>query len=487
MATDWTYDKTISPSKTIVIKYAKEVDGTFVQQTARLKSTSWSTTINIYNKVRFKSREYYERNDEGKLELKTEYSEEDVLSSKITTTRDTVASVNGSLVKWCLENSEGLPDGDIVKLSMTDYEYVVRDFIGVKPLTERTEEWIDEIELIGSLNINDYKAIGGGSLSAGTSILSQVTEIEYEEFNGDVTYYNFQTKDEYASYRQYNKVKTKRWLAAGLTQEGQQAAAEMLKLEDGTGLLSWGIIKEFAPELTFEGTEIRSSIGKLQYTAKPTEQELAADEITNPTDPELSSDEVGPGNVWLSGGEELSPTADQIFDLDGSATDWSDYQGDTNGDGVPDWADWIPEGDDWTDYDQDSNDDGIPDWADELPGGGGGGGGGSDKPTTVTYDMPFAPDDYYDNNGNLVRGNAAQAAAKYGQTLNSLTAASAFGFNITTAADRVATRPLSHIYVEAGGIRVQGQMNGTSWAMGNMGLVVSADVMLSGAVSRSQS
>lgn len=484
MATNWNYDKTVSPAKTIVIKYVKEVNGTFVQQTARLKSTAWSETINVYNTVSYKTREYYEKNDKGVFEKKTEWSNEEVLSSKVTTTRDTVASVNGALVKWCLEKGEGLPQGDMIKQSRTEYKYTVRDFQGVKPYSERTEEWIDEIELIGSLNINDYEAIGGGSLSAGTSILSQITEVEYEEFNGDITVYNEGTKDEYSSYRQYNKVKTKRWLSAGLTQEGQQAAAEMLKLEDGTGTVSWSVIKDFAPELTFEGTEIRSSIGKLQYTAKPSEQQEAADEIKDPTDPELDPDQLGAGSVALSGNDAAAAGASSIFDLDSQGTDWNDYAGDSNGDGVPDWADWLPDGEDWTDYDQDSNGDGVPDWGDYVPGGGG---GGDDKPTTVTYDMPFPPDDYYDNNGNLVRGNAAQAAAKYGQTLNSLTAATAYGFNITTAADRVASQPLSSIYVEAGGVRVQGQMNGTSWAMGNMGLVVSADVMLSGAVSRSQS
>lgn len=483
MATDWTYDKTVSPSKTITIKYAVEENGTYTQKTATLKSTAWSETYNVYEKVVYKSREYYEKNDEGQLELKTEYGEEELLARKYTLTRDTVASVNGALVKWCLENNEGLPEGDILKTSSTYYTYSVRDFIGVKPLSERTEERIDEIELIGSLNINDYKAIGGGSLAAGKSILSQITEIEYEEFNGDITTYNQGTKWQFESYRQYNKVKTKRWLSAGLTQEGQQAAAEMLKLEDGSGAVSWAVIRGFAPELTFEGTEIRASIGKLQYTARPSEQQQAADEIANPTDTELSSEEVGPGEVSLSNDDAISQEAGAAFDLDSVAIEWNDYTGDSNGDGTPDWADWIPDGQDWTDLDQDSNSDGVPDWVEYIPGGG----GGSDKPTTVTYDMPFPPDDYLDNSGKLVRGNAAQAAAKYGQTLNTLTAATAYGFNITTAVDRVASNPLSNIYVEAGGVRVQGQMNGTSWAMGNMGLVVSADVMLSGAVSRTQS
>jgi hypothetical protein len=477
---DWTYEKTISPSKTIVIKYALEENGQFVDKTARLKSTAYSLSISDYSKVTYAARDVHERDELGAISRRTEYETEEVLTRKITITRDTVASVNGALVKWCLENQQGLPEGSIFKLSFTYYDYTVQNYKGVKPLSEETREYIDEIELIGSLNINDYAAINAGELAAGIPILATETKIEYTEFDGDVNIYNQGTRDQFATWRQYNKTKTERWVAAGLTQEGQQAAADMLKQEDGSGDITWSVILEFAPELSYEGVEVRSSIGKLQYSSKPSDQDLAQEEIRQPDDEDFGTDEVGPGSVSVSGADTYIPDVAQIFDLDEDSINWPDYAGDSNGDGIPDWADWVPEDTDWQDFTGDSNGDGIPDWADVVPDG-----GGSAPPSAVTYDMPFAPDDYLDNSGRVVKGNAAQAAAKYGATLNSMRAASSYGFNITTALDRVGTDHLAPVYVSAGGVRVAGRMNGTSWAMGNMGIVVSADVMLSGAVSRS--
>lgn len=478
---DWSYDKTISPTKTIVIKYAVEEGGQFVQKTARLKSTSWSTSISSFSTAQYAARDVYERDATGNVTKRTEYTSEEVLSTKVSLTRDTIASVNGALVKWCLENNKGLPSGDIYRLSVTKYEYQVKDYKGVRPLKEETTELIDEIELIGSLNINDYAAIGGGDLAAGNkTVTASTTKIEYSQFDGDVNVYNQGTRDQFATWRQYNKTKTERWTAAGLTQEGQQAAAELLKQEDGTGEVSWSVIREFAPALSYEGVEVRSSIGRLQYSSKPSDQDLAQEEITQPDDEDFGTDDVGPGSVSVSGNDAYTPGASQIFDLDETSVNWPDYAGDSNGDGIPDWADWVPEGTDWQDLTGDSNGDGVPDWVDVVPDG-----GGAAPPSAVTYDMPFAPDDYLDNSGKIVRGNAAQAAAKYGATLNSMRAASSYGFNITTALDRVGTSHLAPIYVNAGGVRVAGRMNGTSWAMGNMGIVVSADVMLSGAVSRS--
>lgn len=478
---DWTYDKTISTPKWIVIKYAIEEGGTFVSKTARLRSTSWSSSLSTYSTASYAARDVYERDEQGNVSKRTEYESEEVLSTKVTITRDTIASVNGALVKWCLENGHPIPSGDIYRLSVTKYEYAVKDYQGVSPRSEETTELIDEIELIGSLNINDYEAIGGAGLAAGNeTVTSSLTKIEYEEFKGDINVYNQGTRDQFATWREYNKTKTQRWTAAGLTQEGQQTAAELLKQEDGTGAVSWSVIRDFAPALSYEGIEVRSSIGRLQYSSKPSDQDLAQAEILQPDDDDLSADNVGPGSISLSGSDVYIADIAQVFDLDETSLDWTDYSGDSNGDGIPDWVDWVPEGTDWQTLTGDSDGDGVPDWVAIVPDG-----GGSAPPSALTYDMPFAPDDYLDNSGQVVRGNAAQAAAKYGATLNSMRAASSYGFNITTAMDRVGTGHLAPVYVKAGGIRVAGRMNGTSWAMGNMGIVVSADVMLSGAVSRS--
>jgi hypothetical protein len=462
--TDWSQDKTISPARPINIVYTiKNANDQYERRVARLMSTQWSENYTYFEQIFYRK----ERWNEGGSTYVT-YGDEWVTSWKSTTTRDTIASVNGSLVKWCLENGHGLPSGDVFKYSYTTYRYVVFEGEGPRLRFERTIEYIDFMELLGSLNISDYGPIGGETFAAGEALESQITEVEYEWF--------------YSDGREYTKTSTSRWIAFGLTQEGQQAAAEMFRQEDGTGNASWEVI-DSALQLKYDGTEVRSSIGRVQLPSRPSDQDIAQDDILDDTG-DIVDGEAGSAEVYGSWGAGDAGDASEGFDFGTSGIDWQDYNGTNPDTGEPYWASFIDG--DWTDYTGDSNDDGVPDWVDELPtpGGGGSGGGSGGTSSVAQYDMPFPPDDYYGPNGQLIAGNAAQAAKKYGQTMNALKAANSFGINVTTAVQKVGTQALSPLYLNAGGIRVQTRMNGTAWAFGNMGIVVSSDLLLAGVVAR---
>ena len=158
--------------------------------------------------------------------------------------------------------------------------------------------------------------------------------------------------------------------------------------------------------------------------------------------------------------------------------DWTSYDGvDSDGDGVPDWAVFVPG---WEAYQADSNDDGVPDWAEFVPDGS----TRSRTYVTASYEMPFAPDDFwlYDSadGQTLVRSGAGEAARKFGEIENTLRTGHALGVNVTSEAKALPTKPLAPIYLNAEGLVAGFLMNGVSWAFDANGLVVSADLLLMG-------
>ncbi len=470
---DWTYNKTVSAARTIRIVYTIKENDIYERRVARLTSTQWSETMTTYSPVDYVSRRWVENG-----QVYEEMDRQWVVSVKETWTRDTIASINGNLVKWCLENNLGLPDGDCVKYSITENTYEVIDTQGPRLSEEKTREEIDYLELLGSLNINDYGPIGGASLSGGSRVISQITVVKHA-WSGEES--STAVWNGVRSWREYTKTSTSRWLAYGLTQEGQQAASEMLKQEDGTGAPTQEVVAS-ALELKYDGTEIQTSTGRLQVAARPNDEEIAKDDIQNDTG-DIDPQALGSGSVYSSDGADGSSQepASADFDFGTDAIDWQDYAGINPETNEPDWAPFVDG--DWQDYDQDSNGDGVPDWAAELPTAGGLPNGPGTS-SVQQYDMPFAPDDYYGPNGTLIKGKAAQAARRYAETMNALKAANAFGLNVTTAVQKVGTQPLAPLYLNAGGLRVQTRMNGTAWAFGNMGIVVSSDLMLAGVVAK---
>jgi hypothetical protein len=80
----------------------------------------------------------------------------------------------------------------------------------------------------------------------------------------------------------------------------------------------------------------------------------------------------------------------------------------------------------------------------------------------------------------LKRGQAARAAMLFGNAQVLLQAGHAFGQNIVTGFGEVPTRDLDPIYIRMAGIEAAFLMDGASYAWDSNGLVVSADLSLSG-------
>ena len=80
----------------------------------------------------------------------------------------------------------------------------------------------------------------------------------------------------------------------------------------------------------------------------------------------------------------------------------------------------------------------------------------------------------------LNRGQAARAAMLFGNAQVLLQAGHAFGQNIVTGFGEVPTRDLDPIYIRMAGIEAAFLMDGPSYAWDSNGLVVSADLSLSG-------
>lgn len=223
--------------------------------------------------------------------------------------------------------------------------------------------------------------------------------------------------------RTATKTSTSRYQALGLNQEGQQALSKQLQEDPGTGVVTNKVFNA-AKALVFDGTEVQTSIGRAPMPVRPSGYELLANELLNPTDPEAEDGSTDSG----------STTTDET-DSSGSVTVRFDFTGLGLGSEI--------------DY--------------------------------AYYSLPFTPDLYQGRTGRYA---AELAAREYARCLNGLKAAYAFGFNITTSADRLPSLPLSPLFINAAGLSVAMRVNGVSWAFDASGLVASADMMLCGVAGR---
>jgi hypothetical protein len=581
---DWTQDTTVSQPTKITIKYSPRSAPKTLRSQA-LISTQRTTTTTVYKTFEYKDAE-------------GQPQQEDVAISQEAVTRNTVAAVCQAYVTARLSEAMGLPAGDANKRETTTYEYTVTTE-GVRLLKERSEIWISQYELVGGLNVPFETIIATpGSLPwhpSGKQVLSTITETVYEESVIPAPYAG-------APGKPYTRTKVSRWICRGQTQEGKQGFDSQMKDVDSTNAASWlpGMVADME-EVVFDGTEIRTSIGRTPVLSRPTGQEQDYADIEERKDdqtadstfyddkswPDVDLDYGGPdlpdwtdwdktnpdtnepdwkdlAPKWqdydskdpIPDDNELTDTdqppdpdnPDQPPDPDNpdqpnpdpnnpdtttdepdwaplvpkwdaydgvdsnsdgtpdwadfvpSDKDWRDLQADSNGDGIPDWADYVP---DWTAYDGvDSDGDGVPDWAAFVPGweayqGDSNGDGvpdwaefvpdGSTRSRTyitATYEMSLAPDDFWLYNTaegqTLVRSGASEAARKFGEIENSLRTGHALGINITSEAKALPTAPLAPIYVNAEGLVAGFLMNGVSWAFDGNGLVVSADLLLMG-------
>lgn len=434
MANNWEYDKTVSAPVKISVVYTKTAaDGSLSKQTAVLTSTQYTETETSFETLLYKD-------VEGKL------NSEDVVVERVTESRNTVAAVNGSYVKWRLEAGLGLPSGDANRASITTYTYWV-SYTGPKVYKEVTFEYFSEVELAGSLSISNYMIDAEAQIyfepSTTVDIVASSTETIYDEWIDANT------------GRTHTQTKTTRYLAMGLTQEGQQSAAEQLKAAGGNDDTVVQVVTAMR-ELTCDGTEIRSHVGRAPVPSRPDEQNREAEELLNPDNPELA--DLGRGVLYDSA---AAPTQAQS----------------TIGAGDDDGPD--PEEDIWS--------------PPSGPGAEGrvvlntSDGDSFTKNTTAEYTMPFAPDDYRggsDGYGDVVPGKSPAAARDYGRMMNMLKAGNAFGCNITTVANRVPSEPFAPVYLNAGGISAGMRLNGTSWAFDQNGLLCSSDLLLCGVAGR---
>jgi hypothetical protein len=118
--------------------------------------------------------------------------------------------------------------------------------------------------------------------------------------------------------------------------------------------------------------------------------------------------------------------------------------------------------------------------------------GGGDDFDTANYSLPFAADDYLiavervdgTLGMNLVKGNAQAQAREYGLLQNAIRLGHKNGVNITTEVGNLPSKPLAPLFVNAAGISSGFRLNGTTWAFGPTGMVVSTDLLLCGTAGR---
>lgn len=106
-----------------------------------------------------------------------------------------------------------------------------------------------------------------------------------------------------------------------------------------------------------------------------------------------------------------------------------------------------------------------------------------DSTVSAEYDMPYAPDDYFEyikKIRKLIRGNATTAAEAFGRTESALDIGHAYGQNIVIGWNDAPTLPLSPVYVQLAGIEGAFLADSVSYAWGPEGMVVSSDLLLLG-------
>lgn len=296
MAADWSRSETISSPDEIVIEYST----TNAQGQSEKKEVVLISTPRSLNTVYHAPVTYTDA--EGKQQTR------EVITRKVDEKRTTVAAVNPAYIVWRLSQGLGLPVGDVFNITETTYEYVVSTE-GPRVVREQVSDYMTEWQLAGSLAIEKYN--------------NYEPTADRFECNRTVTLYDEWTGP---NGRAVTRRRISRWASLGLSQEGSQAVQRKLKsiksflsaAQDLTGANLEAVVNS-SKRLIFEGTEVQIETGKLPVPEMPSAADRVADEIVN-----------------------------------GSDTT------DTNGNGIPDWAQYDPS----DPFDVDNNGDGISDWVD---------------------------------------------------------------------------------------------------------------------------
>jgi hypothetical protein len=262
-ATDWTREETIGPPEEIEISYRGilGIPATF-------------SVTNIPVSISETTYETYEYTDAQGATQKKDVA---VLRTESKTAK--LVSIAESIIAGALSASPstdalfilGVGNANIESSSETIYEYRETNE-GPELAKETRTEVIPFAQYVGGFGLpNEFWRNYIFNITSG-SLVSQRTEVEYEEAT-------------IALGRKITKQKTTRWLAYGLSQEGQSAFAVWLEtiINDDTGAISRPVevlSRMFQMQsLRFEGTEVQTSIGRAPAPEKPSDQELVANEI----------------------------------------------------------------------------------------------------------------------------------------------------------------------------------------------------------------
>jgi hypothetical protein len=250
--TDWSSSKTISTPRTITIRYTNTAG---VQASVALTSTDTSETVTTFGVFRY-------------LDAAGDIQETDVALRKVETKRTTLASVNGALVTDRLSRGLGLPSGDAITKSTTEYVYKVTTE-GPELLKETTKVEITLAEFAGGLNVPSYK-----DYAPGTSLIVS-TERE-QKYDSSLS----------ADGRETTRTITSTWIAYGLTQDGQQAFARQMEQTQqfaadpvSGGAYIAASVNSMTP-LMFQGSEVQFSIGRAPVPSKASNQSISRTEVT---------------------------------------------------------------------------------------------------------------------------------------------------------------------------------------------------------------
>lgn len=96
--------------------------------------------------------------------------------------------------------------------------------------------------------------------------------------------------------------------------------------------------------------------------------------------------------------------------------------------------------------------------------------------------LPLSPDDVYGANGQVINGQGAAFARRYGRTQLRLIWGRRYGLNVQLHPDKMPAYPYSPLYISANNVMVQYRANGTNWAFSSDGVAASTDGLFMGVV-----
>lgn len=333
----------------------------------------------------------------------------------------TKASVNQEWIAARLKYNLGLPSGNDSERSVRESFYITSTEGAVK-VREVTTTYISYVALAGQLQGIPY-----WWTSPGTPPSTVFYDPPGGELISQYTVIDYQ-QVRTAEGRDVTRSQTSRWVALGLTSEGKSAFGKEMQVLKKFNAQTSAIINRrlsYYGELVFQGTDVEVSTGRVPVPIKPSDAELAASEVVN----------GGGGGTGDPGYVNPDPEVNNDRFITGRVI-----------------------------FDGQNYDDGNP-------------------TVTATYQMPFAPDDYfyYDSGVRKLHSSGARnAAIKFGQCEAALDIGHAYGQNIVTSFDLTPTLDLAPVYIRLAGIEGAFLLDAPSYAWGPEGMVVSSDLLLIG-------